>query len=446
MGSSLQRIAASPGQGQDRGVDNAPDLSISALDQPLATEAVRDFISRHLQARDFAGRDVVVIIPDSTRSCPLQLLIDTVYAELAPQVSRLRVLIALGTHPEMSTEQIEAMFEVGPGELTTRYPKAEIINHEWWRPSELTSIGTIEASRVAELSEGRLSLDVDVTINKAVTEADDVLIVGPVFPHEVVGFSGGTKYLFPGVSGQQMIDVSHWLGALITSSSIIGTTGITPVRAMINEAASKIDTNLLACCVVVQSGTHDLHGVAFGEVQDAWRAASMLSANTHIRYRDEPVRRVISIIPRRYDEIWTAAKGMYKVEPIVADGGEVIIYAPHISVVSHTHGADIAKIGYHCRDYFAKRWDEFKDHPWGVLAHSTHVRGAGSWTPEDGEQDRITVTLATSISEEETAALALNYRDPAELDLDAARNDPDTLVVDNAGEILFRLGEAPTID
>jgi nickel-dependent lactate racemase len=419
--------------------------SIGSVDQALTPDETRAFLAEQLAARPFDGRDVVVIVPDSTRSCPLQLLMDTVYAGLAQRVRRLRVLIALGTHPEMTQEQLETMFEVGPGGLAERYPRAEIGNHEWWRPSALISIGTIPAARVAELSEGRLSLDVDVTINKAVVEADDVLIVGPVFPHEVVGFSGGTKYLFPGVSGQQMIDVSHWLGALISSATIIGSPGITPVRAMINEATSKIDSRILACCVVVQSGTHDLHGISFGDVHGAWERASALSANTHIRYRQTPVRRVISIIPHRYDEIWVAAKGMYKVEPIVADGGEVIIYAPHLSVVSHTHGAEIAKIGYHCRDYFAKRWDEFKEHPWGVLAHSTHLRGAGNWSPEDGEHNRVTVTLATAISEQETRALALDYRDPASIDIDAARLDPDTLVVDNAGEVLFRLGEPPAL-
>lgn len=422
-----------------------PAVQIGSSDRSLTSDQATAFIAEQLAGQPLDGRDVVVIVPDSTRSCPLQLLVDTVYGALVGRVSRLRVLIALGTHPEMSVQQIEAMFEVGPGDLVRRYPEATIANHAWWEPSELVSVGTIPASRVEELSEGRLSLDVDVTVNRAVVEADDVLIVGPVFPHEVVGFSGGTKYLFPGVSGQQMIDTSHWLGALISSAAIIGTPGITPVRAMINEAAAMIPSNLLACCVVVKSGSHELYGVAFGDVHSAWEKASALSANTHIRYLQRPVKRVISIIPDRYDEIWVAAKGMYKVEPIVADGGEVIIYAPHLSVVSHTHGAEIAEVGYHCRDYFSKQWERFQDHPWGVLAHSTHLRGAGTWTPEDGEHDRVTVTLATAIGEDETRALALNYRSPESIDIEAARQDPDTLVVDNAGEILFRLGEPPTV-
>ena len=102
-------------------------------------------------------------------------------------------------------------------------------------------------------------------INRAVVEHDVTLIVGPVFPHEVVGFSGGNKYLFPGVSGRELIDLSHWLGALITSAEIIGTRGITPVRALIDEAASLVPGERLAFCVVTQSGTGDLHSMAFGD-------------------------------------------------------------------------------------------------------------------------------------------------------------------------------------
>ena len=87
-------------------------------------------------------------------------------------------------------------------------------------------------------------------------------------------------------------------------------------------------------------------------------------------------------------------------EPVIADGGEVIIYAPHIHEFSVVHGKVIREIGYHVRDYFVKQWDRFKDYPWGVLAHSTHLRGIGTF--ENGiEHPRIQVTLATGISAEE---------------------------------------------
>jgi nickel-dependent lactate racemase len=277
-----------------------------------------------------------------------------------------------------------------------------------------------------------------VRINRNVVEHDVTLIVGPVFPHEVVGFSGGNKYLFPGVSGRELINLSHWLGALITSAEIIGTRGITPVRALINEAASLVPGERHCFSVVTQSRTHNLHAMAFGSPEAAWEAAADVAAQTHIRYLDAPVRRVLSLIPAKYDDMWTGAKGFYKVEPIVADGGEVVLYAPHITEISTTH-PQIAEIGYHCRDYFVGQWDRFKDHQWGDLAHSTHLRGAGTWDPVEGERDRVAVTLATGIPEALTRSINLGYRDPATIDPEAWATDPDTLVVPDAGEDLYRL-------
>jgi nickel-dependent lactate racemase len=226
-----------------------------------------------------------------------------------------------------------------------------------------------------------------VRINRVVIDHDVTLIVGPVFPHEVVGFSGGNKYLFPGVAGREVIDVSHWLGALITSAQIIGTRGITPVRALINEAAALVPGERLAFCVVTHSGTGALHSMGFGDPVAAWSAAADVSAETHVRYLDAPVRRVLSLLPEKYDDMWTGAKGFYKVEPIVADGGQVVLYAPHIREIAATH-PQIAEIGYHCRDYLVKQWDRFKDLHWGDLAHSTHLRGAGTWDEVEGERAR----------------------------------------------------------
>jgi hypothetical protein len=133
---------------------------------------------------------------------------------------------------------------------------------------------------------------------------------------------------------------------------------------------------------------------------------------------------------------------MYKMEPAIADGGEVIIYAPHIDEISYTHGHVLDAIGYHCRDFFLKQWDQYKHYPWGVVAHSTHLRGAGTYDADTGvETLRITVTLATGIPRERCEALNLNYMDPATLDLDewTGREDEGILVVPRAGEMLYRL-------
>ena len=200
---------------------------------------------------------------------------------------------------------------------------------------------------------------VEVKINRHVADADVAIVVGPVFPHEVVGFSGGNKYFFPGVSGQELIDLSHWVGALITSAEMIGTPGVTPVRALINEAAAHdpgasgsrcawSSRRAPTPCTPPRSARRRTPGPRAAEV----------SAETHVTYRDAPVQRVLSIMPTKYEDIWTAAKGFYKLEPIVADGGEVIIYAPHITEISVMH-PHISEIGYHNRDYFLGQWERF---------------------------------------------------------------------------------------
>jgi len=413
-------------------------VRVGGPDFVLSDDEVRAFVHDQLTRADLDGRSVCVIVPDGTRSCPLPLLLSAVHGALHGRVSRLTVLIALGTHAAMQHAALAAHLGYPLGQLSETYPGITVRNHEFWDPATFAEVGTIPADRLAELSGEMLRQDVRVRLNRAVVEHDVTLIVGPVFPHEVVGFSGGNKYLFPGVSGQDVIDVSHWLGALLTSAEIIGTRGITPVRALINEAASLVPSERLALCVVVKSGSHDLHAVSFGTPEAAWAAAAEVSAETHVRYLDAPVQRVLSLVPAKYSDMWTGAKGFYKVEPVVADGGQVVLYAPHIHDVSVMH-PHIVDIGYHCRDYFVKQWPRFASYHWGDLAHSTHLRGAGTYDDVHGERDRVTVTLATGIPEDVVRSINLDYLDPAEVDVEAWSADPDTLVVPQAGEVLFRL-------
>lgn len=411
---------------------------IGGPDQLLADEQVRAFISEALADVDLDGRSLCLLVPDGTRSCPLPLLIDAVHRAVHRRVAAMTAVVALGTHAAMTAPALADWFGYPTGRLDERYPGLRVINHAWWDPDTFVSLGTIGASRIAELSDGRLHTAVDVRVNRAVVEHDVVLVVGPVFPHEVVGFSGGNKYFFPGVAGAEIIDLSHWLGALITSASIIGTRGITPVRALIDEAAALVPSERLALCAVVESGSTNLHALAFGPPEQAWAAAADVSAEVHVQYLDRPLRRVVSVMPAKYPDIWTAAKGFYKVEPVVADGGEVVVYAPHIRTFSTSH-PEIEQIGYHTRDYFVQQWPRFRHVHWAVLAHSTHLRGAGSYDPSAGERDRVTVTLATGIDEQTVRGANLNYLDPEGVDLDELASDAGTMVVPDAGEILFRL-------
>jgi nickel-dependent lactate racemase len=387
------------------------------------------------------GQRVLVLIPDATRTMPMPLAFDVLEHILGPRVAALDFLVALGTHLPMSDAQLGS--HVGREVVDGRAGAHHIFNHLWDDPATFTSLGTIPADEIEELSGGRLRQDVDVALNRLVLDYDHILICGPVFPHEVVGFSGGTKYLFPGIAGAEIINFTHWLGALITNHEVIGTRD-TPVRAVIDRAAALVDRPLSLLAPVV---THDgVAGVYCGDVRKAWGAAAALSARRHVMWVDKPFRRVLSVMPPMYEDLWTAAKGMYKVEPAVADGGEVVIYAPHVDEVSYAHGTILDEIGYHCRDYFVKQWDRFKDYPGGVLAHSTHVKGAGRYDEATGaETPRVTVTLATGIPEERCRRINLGYLDPAGIDPEAwaAEAGEGTLVIPRAGEPLYRVGRPP---
>lgn len=406
-------------------------------ERTLTEDEIRDICAEGLEAMHPDGKKILCVIPDHSRTAPVDVMFRTVYDLLTGRVRRLDFLIALGTHPPISEEMIRARVGITKEEQSAKYPEARFFNHRWDDPLQLAQIGVIPESETAEISGGLMREPVPVTINKMVLKYDRILIIGPVFPHEVAGFSGGNKYLFPGIAGAAIIDMFHWLGALITNMAIIGTRD-TPVRAVIDKAASFLPVDIY-CLALVVKGT-GVAGLYSGLSKEAWREASFLSEKLHIIYKDRPFDRVLSCAPRMYDDLWTGGKCMYKLEPVVADGGELIIYAPHISEVSVTHGRYLRKIGYHVRDYFTKQWKQFPDIPGGVMAHSTHVRGLGTF--ENGvEKPRIRVTLATAIPKEACNRINLGYRDPATIRPEewAGREDEGILYIPKAGEMLYRL-------
>jgi lactate racemase len=407
----------------------------------LSEDEARDVAARLLCPLPLDGKKVLLIVPDGTRTAPVGLMFRIIHELIGEQVRRLDVMIALGTHQPMSEEAINGRLEISAAERATRYADVSIYNHSWDDAASLQSIGAIPKAEIRELSGGLFEMDVNVQINRRVLEYDLLVILGPVFPHEVVGFSGGNKYLFPGVAGPEILNFFHWLGAVIANPKIIGNK-YTPVRRVVDRAAQMVGVPRLCLSMVVEKGK--LAGLYAGTPEAAWDKASDLSDQLHIVYKEKPFHAVLSCAPTMYEDLWTGGKCMYKLEPVVADGGELIIYAPHITEVSVTHGEEIEHIGYHTRDYFLKQWDKFKDVPWGVLAHSTHVRGIGEY--EDGvEKPRILVTVASQVPAERCRAINLGYRDPASINIEdyANREDEGVLLVRKAGEMLYRLKQPP---
>jgi len=404
-------------------------------------EEIRGVVAKACPVERYAGKRVLLIVPDGTRTAPVGSLFKALHAHLGEVTGKLDLLVALGTHQPMSEDAICDRLEISMAERQAQYANVGFFNHAWNDPGTLREIGIIPSDEIKSLTDGRFGMDVPVEVNRMLFDYDQIMIIGPVFPHEVVGFSGGNKYLFPGVGGPRILNFFHWLGAVVTNPMIIGNKW-TPVRRVVDRAGAMVKVDKLCFCMVV-SGSN-LAGLYAGTPEDAWDVASELSRQLHITRKDHPFHTILSCAPKMYDELWVGGKCMYKLEPVLADGGELIIYAPHISEVCVSHGETILKVGYHCRDYFLEQWDKFKHYPWGVLAHSTHVRGIGTF--QNGvEHCRAKVTLATGISEATCKQLNLGYRDPNTIRPEdyAGREEEGVLLVPKAGEMLFQLRNPP---
>lgn len=386
---------------------------------------------------------VLVLIPDHTRTIPLPFLFRQL-VDILHDTKQLDFMVALGTHPPLSEDSLNQLVGITSEERRSLYQHIGLMNHEWGEPDSFKQIATLPQAQIKAIAGDKwhvtLGGDVPVNINRHIFDYDHVLILGPTFPHEVAGFSGGAKYLFPGISGPEMINVSHWLGAL---TGVVDTIGVkeTPVRDMIHAAAAHVDVPITLIALVVV-GKAELAGLFIGDYISAWRAAADLSAQRHIVWVDKPFQRVLSHAPPMYDELWTAGKAMYKLEPALAKGGELIIYSPTLDTVSHVHGKYIYEVGYHVLDYILQQWDRFKHIPLGVLAHSTHVRGGGTFA-NGIEHANASVSLATQLSPKACQQLSMGYVNPADIDVSAWQNreDEGILYVPKAGEVLYRVRE-----
>jgi nickel-dependent lactate racemase len=406
-------------------------------DALLTNQEVFDILNGVFTANNLSGKRILVIIPDSTRTMPLPIFFQYFVKLLRGKAAKMDFIIALGTHLPMSREAICRHFDISLEEMNSTYQDIRFFNHAWDQKETFIDLGKFDAEEISRLTFGTIQKDVTVQINKIILDYDVLIVCGPVFPHEVMGFSGGTKYFFPGISGPEFTNTTHWIGAMNTCMKTIGVRD-TPQRGLLERAAAWIPVPRLYCCPVVKS--EGIYGLFAGDPFETWKKAADLSAEVHIEYKSKAFHTVFSEMPLLYDDIWTAAKGMYKLEAVVEDDGELIIYAPHIDEISYTHGKILDKIGYHCRDYFVNQWEKFKDEPWGVLAHSTHLTGLGTF--ENGtEKKRIRVTLATHIPKERCEMLGLGYINPEEINPDSYKNmeNEGILYVPHAGETLYKI-------
>ena len=386
------------------------------------------------------GARVLAIVPDKTRDDNTDVLFPMISEELAARgAASLDALVAQGTHPPMSDGEKRAKIGVGPAALPLF---GSIVDHHWDRPSELITLGTMAASEVAALTGGLMAEDVPIRLNARLAPGayDVALVIGAVVPHEVAGFAGGAKYFFPGVAGPELTHLTHWLGGLATIERVIGRVE-TPRRRVIEAAAGRLPMPAIAFTSVSTRADDGLrtHAVFTGGLRETVRQAAAVSAQVHVRYTGRRYRRVLALLDEHYDELWVGGKASYKLGGIIEDGGELIIYAPHLTAISTTHGRLIEKYGYapleQVRD-MVEASDELRANLC-VAAHLAHVSYAGRAGADGRIEPRYRITLASALSADVCRRVRLSHADWRSVDIDAARRDPDTLVVEHAGRDLY---------
>ena len=383
------------------------------------------------------GERVLAIIPDKTRDDNTDLLFPIADQFLTQRgVGRFDALVAQGTHPPMSESQKRA--KIGSAHFAGR-----IFDHCWDRTDEIVTLGELSAETVGALTGGLIDRAVPVTINKLLAAGvyDSVIVFGATVPHEVAGFAGGAKYFFPGVAGPELTHTTHWLGALAGIENTIGQVD-TPARKLIEAAVELVPARIISLNSVVSrasDGKLITHALFTGDIREAFRRAAAVSREVHIRYTGRKYRRVIALLDPHYDELWVGGKASYKLGAIVEDGGELIIFAPHLTKLSETHGTLIEKYGYAPLEVVRDMLGVSKElrENLCIAAHLAHVAYAGR-IDEDGKVvPRYRITMATGIDEQTCKRVNLGYLDYGTFDYETT--DPDTLIVNDAGRDLYKV-------
>ena len=421
-------------------------LAAVGLAPPILTPADLRQIAHDALRAIPAGARVLAVIPDRTRDDNTDLMFPILSQELAARGARqFDALVAQGTHPAMTDAEKRAKIGAGLADMPLI---GTLFDHHWDRPSELITLGTLSAGEVSSLTGGLMADEVPVQLNARLAPGayDFIFVVGATVPHEVAGFAGGAKYFFPGVAGPELTHLTHWLGALATIERVIGRVE-TPTRRVIEAAADRVTTPVIAFTTVSTRNDSGLvtHALFTGGLRETVRQAAAVSSQVHVRYTGRRYRRVVALLDEHYDEMWVGGKASYKLGAIVEDGGELVVYAPHLKAISTTHGALIEKYGYAPLEQvreMVEGSDELRANLC-VAAHLAHV-SYGSRIGIDGKiAPRYRITLASGIPEEVCRRVKLGFATCGSIDLEAARLDPETLVVDHAGRDLYLMDRRP---
>lgn len=291
---------------------------------------------------------ILVVPPDITRLHSNAGELTRILYELweAANGTTFDILPAIGTHSPMTESQINEMF----GSLR----KAKYHTHHW--RTGLHHFGEVPSEFIRDVSDGKLDYSIPVAVNKSLVEGnyDLIISVGQVIPHEVIGIANGFKNILVGTGGVEMINKTHFLGAVAGMERLMGRTD-TPVRRVLNYAHTCFLKQLgiiyvMSVMDVDANGNRVMRGLYIGDDARTFEAAAELSRQVNMTFLDKPLSKVVVYLdPREFKSTWLGNKAIYRTRMAMQDNGQLIIIAPGLREFGEDTEIDrlIRKYGYH---------------------------------------------------------------------------------------------------
>ncbi len=380
----------------------------------LSHQDIRDILFSVLD-RIPQKENTLIIPPDFTRHhSRAGEITELTWQKLGSRVKK--VIPALGTHTPMSEKEKQKMFGDLPGHLIT--------DHNW--KDELIELGRVDTAFIEEISQGRLSFDWPVEINRTMVDEpwDLILSIGQVVPHVIAGMANYSKNIVIGVGGKEAIDKSHFLGAVCGMEGIMGRTN-TPVRQLFNRGVDQFCRNLPILYVLTvitsdSSGNPVTRGIFIGDDEECYRKAAELSRQVNITLLDRaPSKILVSLKEEGFRSTWLANKGIYRTRMALADQGELIILAPEVHSFGESERIDriIRKFGYKGTDHTLKMVEEDPELAENLSAAAHLIHGS--------TDDRFRVTYCPGgLGREDIEQIGYAYGDLEEY---RSRYRPETL-------------------
>ncbi len=315
----------------------------TVIDEARGRYHVQALITQLSQRRQM--RRVLLLPPDMTRLHSWAgFLTCELYAQLHQHAS-VAILPAVGTHLPMSATELTHMFP--------RVPQSIFHAHDW--RNGVARIGEVPAALVHQLSEGKLDFSIQVELDRLLVEGnwDAIISIGQLVPHEVIGIANHAKNVFIGVGGSDLINKSHWLGAVHGIERIMGRAN-TPVRAVLDYASERLARHLpivylLTVRARAEQGDLVTRGVYAGDDRACFERGAELCRQVNLDRLDRaPKKVVVYLDPLEYKSTWLGNKAVYRTRMAIADGGELIVLAPGVRTFGEDATIDrlIRRFGY----------------------------------------------------------------------------------------------------